>query len=129
MFPIDDTCHVRYGSYQLYGRRVDGNLTLGEDIADVGGLDISHAAFESAVHERYSRQPTPLEQQIFFTAAAQNWCMKEKQKEALLDIATDEHAPERVRVDGAMSQLRAFADAFGCSQDSHMNPKERCDMW
>jgi hypothetical protein len=94
------------------------------------------------------RPPTQLEQQIFFTAAAQNWCMKEKQKEgacsetstflpphpltlpsALLDIATDEHAPERVRVDGAMSQLRAFADAFGCREGEKMNPKQRCDMW
>ncbi len=119
----------RYGSYVLYGKRVDGNLTLGEDIADVGGLDISHVAFQRAVQERYSRLPTQLEQQIYFTAAAQNWCMKEKQKEALLDIITDEHAPERVRVDGAMSQLPAFARAFGCPADSPMNPKQRCDMW
>ena len=118
-----------YASYSLYGKHVDGNLTLGEDIADVGGLDISHVAFERAVQERYSRQPTQLEQQIFFTAAAQNWCMKEKQKEALLDIVTDEHAPERVRVDAAMSQLSAFSRAFGCPADSPMNPKQRCDMW
>ena len=55
--------------------------------------------------------------------------MKEKQKEVLLDIVTDEHAPERVRVDGAMSQLPAFAAAFGCQDDSPMNPKKRCDMW
>lgn len=118
-----------YGSYVIYGKRIDGNLTLGEDIADVGGLDISHVAFQRAVQERYSRPPTQLEQQIYFTAAAQNWCMKEKQKEALLDIITDEHAPERVRVDGAMSQLPAFARAFGCPADSPMNPKHRCDMW
>ena len=77
----------------------------------------------------YSRPPTRLEQQIYFTAAAQNWCMKEKQKEVLLDIMTDEHAPERVRVDGAMSQLQAFARAFGCPVDSPMNPTLRCDMW
>ena len=55
--------------------------------------------------------------------------MKEKQKEALLDIITDEHAPERVRVDWAMSQLPAFARAFGCPADSPMTPKHRCDMW
>jgi predicted metalloendopeptidase len=54
---------------------------------------------------------------------------KEKQKEALLDIVTDEHAPERVRVDAAMSQLSAFSRAFGCPADSPMNPKQRCDMW
>ena len=119
----------RYSSYTLFGKRVDGNLTLGEDIADVGGLDISHAAFTRAVQEQYSRPPTQLEQQIYFTAAAQNWCMKEKQKEVLLDIVTDEHAPERVRVDGAMSQLSAFSRAFGCPVDSPMNPLHRCDMW
>jgi predicted metalloendopeptidase len=55
--------------------------------------------------------------------------MKQKQKEALLNIETDEHAPERVRVDGAMSQLRAFAGAFGCAEGEKMNPKQRCDMW
>ncbi len=82
-----------------------------------------------AVQQQYSRPPTRLEQQIYFTAAAQNWCMKEKQKEVLLDIVTDEHAPERVRVDGAMSQLPAFARAFGCPLDSPMNPRQRCDMW
>jgi hypothetical protein len=43
------------------------------------------------------RPPTQLEQQIYFTAAAQNWCLKQKQKEALLYIITEEHAPERVR--------------------------------
>ena len=84
----------------MYGKRIDGNLTLGEDIADVGGLDISHVAFQRAVQERYSRPPTQLEQQIYFTAAAQNWCLKQKQKEALLDIITEEHAPERVRMTG-----------------------------
>ena len=46
------------------------------------------------------RPPTQLEQQIYFTAAAQNWCLKQKQKEALLDIITEEHAPERVRMTG-----------------------------
>jgi predicted metalloendopeptidase len=91
--------------------------------------DLEDCIIQRAVQERYSRQPTQLEQQIFFTAAAQNWCMKEKQKEALLDIVTDEHAPERVRVDAAMSQLHAFSRAFGCPADSPMNPKQRCDMW
>jgi predicted metalloendopeptidase len=56
-----------------------------------------YVALQRAVQERYSQPPTQLEQQIYFTAAAQNWCMKEKQKEALLDIITEEHAPERVR--------------------------------
>jgi predicted metalloendopeptidase len=69
-----------------------------------------------------------LEQPFYFTAAAQNWCLKQKQ-EALLDIITEEHAPERVRMDGAVSHLPAFARAFGCPADSLMNSKHRCDMW
>ena len=94
---------------------VNGRLTLGENIADLGGLAIAYAAMEKALEGK----PRPLIQgftpeQRFFLAYAQVWRSKFRDEEARRRVAIDPHAPARWRVDGPLSNLSEFAKAFGC---------------
>jgi predicted metalloendopeptidase len=76
------------------------------------------------------KRPASLfEKKLFFTAGAQNWCIKSQLKETVLGVLTDEHAPAPVRVNAAYSQTPAFSEVFQCKPGSKMNPVSKCDMW
>ncbi|MBK5188294.1 MAG: M13 family metallopeptidase, partial [Gemmatimonadaceae bacterium] len=94
---------------------VNGKLTLGENIADFGGLKIAYAAFEKAMAGK-SHAPvdgfTP--EQRFFIAYASAWRNKTRPESAILQSRTDPHSPAKWRVIGAISNLPEFAKAFGC---------------
>jgi len=100
---------------------VNGKLTLGENIADFGGLKIAYAAFEKAMAEK-SREKvdgfTP--EQRFFIAYANAWRSKIRPQAMILQSRTDPHSPAKWRVIGAISNLPEFAKAFGCKQGDPM---------
>ncbi len=95
---------------------VQGRLTLGEDIADLGGLKIAYAAFQMSLKGK-SRPPkidglTP--EQRFFLTWAQIWRNKATDQSLRNQVVTDPHAPAVWRVMGPLSNLPEFARAFGC---------------
>jgi putative endopeptidase len=101
---------------------VNGKLTLGENLADLGGLSISYAALEKALAEK-ERPPnidgfTP--EQRFFLAFAQIWRSNTTPEAARLRINTDPHSPGEWRTNGPMSNMPAFAAAFGCKSGDPM---------
>ena len=104
-------------------------MTLGEDIADCGGLHSSYLAMNKYMSEVEKRPASLFEKKMFFTAGAQNWCIKSQLKETVLGVLTDEHAPAPVRVNAAYSQTPAFSEVFQCKPGSKMNPVSKCDMW
>jgi predicted metalloendopeptidase len=116
-------------TFQIAGRHVRGNMTLGEDIADCGGLHSSYLAMNKYLADVEKRPASQFEKKLFFTSGAQNWCIKSQLKETILGVLTDEHAPAPVRVNAAFSQTPAFADVFQCKPGSKMNPVSKCDMW
>eukprot|EP00960_Hanusia_phi_P029156 747803-Hanusia_phi.AAC.3 len=123
-FKERSSCVARlFDSYSVSYRHVNGNLTLGEDMADAGGLKFAYQAFMAA------KQRQPEEQRVFFTAFAQTWCTVERKKGVLNQVLTDPHAPNKFRVLGALSQFAPFAEAFQCPRGSPMAPLERCDVW
>ncbi|HEY0882578.1 MAG TPA: M13 family metallopeptidase, partial [Archangium sp.] len=113
--------------------KVKGDLTLGENVADLGGLKLAHAAMgdwyakkggaEEAV--RFDRS------QQFFLGFAQSWCTKLRPEQARLRAKTDPHAPAYWRVNGPLSNSDAFKAAFQCSEGSKMvrAGAERCNVW
>jgi endothelin-converting enzyme/putative endopeptidase len=122
----------QYAGYVAVGDvRVDGKLTLGENIADLGGLKLALAAY------RASRKGKPPEavvaglspDQQFFVAAAQVWCGHIRPEQARLLAQVDPHSPARWRVDGPLSNLPEFAAAFGCKAGDPMVRAERCEVW
>lgn len=95
---------------------VNGKLTMGENIADLGGLKIAYLALQKSL-EGKPRPPeidgfTPA--QRFFIAFAQKWRRNTRPEAERLQIATDPHSPARLRVLGPVSNMPEFVRAFGC---------------
>jgi putative endopeptidase len=109
---------------------VDGKLTLGENIADLGGLKLAYSAMKDA---RSGKTPEPIagfsEEQQFFLSFAQAWCQNTRPQFARMLAAIDAHSPPRHRVNGPTSNLPEFAAAFSCKPTSKMVRKDRCEVW
>lgn len=119
-----------YSSMELDGKKVNGALTLAENIADIGGVKNAFKAFAQEAQEREGDSaPSTTDKQLFFVAQAQNWCTKARKQAEELQLLTDPHAPDRWRVNGPLSQTPAFAEAFSCPVHSAMNPETRCHVW
>lgn len=107
---------------------VNGKLTEGENIADWGGLLTAYDALES----RLARQGRPAliggytPEQRYFLAYAQSWRDHTRPEALRTRVTVDPHAPEKWRVNGPLSNIPAFAQAFGCKVgDPMVRPKEK----
>uniref|UniRef100_H3C5L5 Endothelin converting enzyme like 1 n=1 Tax=Tetraodon nigroviridis TaxID=99883 RepID=H3C5L5_TETNG len=122
-----------YDNFTVYNQKVNGRLTLGENIADMGGLKLSYYAYQKWVREHGPERPLPglryTHEQLLFVAFAQNWCMKRRSQSIYLQLLTDKHAPEHYRVIGSVSQFDEFARVFHCPKGSPMNPVDKCSVW
>jgi putative endopeptidase len=101
---------------------LNGKLTLGENLADLGGLSVSYAALEKALAEK-GRPPlidgfTP--EQRFFLAWAQIWRQNITPEAQRVRINTDPHSPGQWRTNGPVSNMPQFAAAFGCKAGDPM---------
>jgi putative endopeptidase len=112
---------------------VNGRLTLGEDIADLGGLKVAYAAFQRSLVGK--PRPAPIDgltpEQRFFLAWAQIWRSKATEQYLRNQVTVDPHAPARWRVMGPLSNLPEFAAAFQCrSGDPMVRPDSlRALIW
>lgn len=127
-------CIVKlYDNFTVYNQKVNGRLTLGENIADMGGLKLSYYAYQKWVREHGPERPLPglkyTHEQLLFIAFAQNWCMKRRSQSIYLQLLTDKHAPEHYRVIGSVSQFDEFSRVFHCPKGSPMNPTDKCSVW
>ena len=122
----------QYSSYEVFGYHINGNLTLGENLADNGGLKTSYQAYRNVVNE--APQPklpgvayTP--DQLFFIAFSQVWCSIYTPEYISNLVQTNPHSPGSYRVIGTLANSHEFADAFQCPKSSYMNPQKKCVMW
>lgn len=120
----------QYEQYKVGDLHVNGRLTLGENIADIGGLKLAWMAFEKS---REGREDRPVhgftEAQQFFLSYAQSWCANIRDEFARMRVITDTHSPPKYRVNGVVSNLPAFQEAFGCEDGAPMAPVDRCEVW
>jgi putative endopeptidase len=113
--------------------RVNGQLSLGENIADLGGLLIAHGAYRRSLQGK--PEPAPIDgfsgDQRFFLAWAQIWRAKLRPEFARLQLTVGPHAPPKFRTIGPLSNIPAFAKAFGCKPgDPMVRPEsERAQIW
>lgn len=116
---------------------VKGNLTLGENLADTGGVKIAFQAFKNTGNnsDPSARAPNPIladeltNHQLFFVSYAQTWCNKMRPKALREQMITDPHPPAEFRVRGPLSQTPEFAAAFNCKVGTNYNPEKRCKLW
>ncbi|TAH45338.1 MAG: M13 family peptidase [Gammaproteobacteria bacterium] len=131
-----DKLVAQFNAYEpLPGKHVNGQLTLGENIADLGGSAISLDALRAAL----AKDPAAASQKIdgytpeqrFFLNWARIWRanMRDQRMEVMLN--TDPHSPSQYRAIGAPSNLSAFADAFGCKDGDAMvrDSEKQVKIW
>ena len=124
----------QYGGYTAVDDvKLNGRLTLGENIADLGGVKLAFSAYQASRAGRGEEAPvaglTP--GQAFFISYAQSWCTAIRPEFARLLAQTDAHAAARWRVNGPLSNLSEFQQAFGCPAGSAMvrAGEKRCEVW
>jgi putative endopeptidase len=128
-------CFVRqYSSYTAVADvKVDGQLTLGENIADNGGLQLASRAFEGNQPGGKGQAQSKIDgytpEQRFFLGWAQWRCMNATDKTARVWAATDAHSPGRWRVNGVVSNMPQFSRAYHCKAGDTMVNKETCRIW
>lgn len=121
----------QYAAYEVEGLNLDGRLTLGENIADIGGLKLAWIALQ-AEQERRGEGPEVegfTEDQQLFLSYAQSWCTRRRPAYARMLVTVDPHSPPEYRVNGAIVNQPGFAEAFACEPGSPMVPLERCEVW
>jgi putative endopeptidase len=122
----------QYSKYEVEpGVNLKGAQTVGENIADIGGVKLALAAYRSL---RSSAPDTVVadgftEDQQFFLGYGQAWCAKMRPEYAKMAVMTDEHSPARFRVIGALSATPEFSKAFGCKVGAKMRPTNACVVW
>jgi endothelin-converting enzyme/putative endopeptidase len=131
------TCLVdQYMSYQpLPAKPVNGALTVGENLADLVGLQLALAAFVAdddlgpTVRGPKGAPGFFTPDQQFFIAFAQNWCSNERPEYLTELLREDPHAPNRYRVNGVVRNIPAFGSVFNCPTAAPLSPVNRCEIW
>ncbi|XP_049514339.1 neprilysin-1-like [Dermacentor silvarum] len=115
---------------------LNAKSTVGEDIADNGGLRLAFEAYQRLLTQEYKNIDTRLKglehisgNQLFFIANGMISCSASRPEHLKLLIQYDQHNPDPYRVNVPMSNMEAFSDTFNCSATSKMNPKDRCTLW
>jgi putative endopeptidase len=124
----------QYDGYTvLDGLHVKGQLTLGENIADIGGLSVAYEAFKTFTKQGKSNEKTDgfTPDQRFFLAFGQIWRTKTRDEALRLRVNTDPHSPGEFRANGPLSNFEPFYKAFGVQPGDKMYRPEniRVKIW
>ncbi|KAM8805174.1 NEP protein, partial [Eudromia elegans] len=136
-FKEQSQCMVyQYGNYSwdlAGGQHLSGINTLGENIADNGGVRQAYKAYENFVKKNGKEKLLPgLEmnhKQLFFLNFAQVWCGTYRPEYAVNSIKTDVHSPGKFRVIGSLQNSPEFSEAFSCTKTNYMDPANKCRVW
>lgn len=133
----------QYSNYSI-----DGVRTLGENIADNGGMKIAFRAYRK--HEKQRNVQLPglnyTSDQLFFIAFAhvrrierfasfffgfffKGWCSVETEEAKRFNLISDPHASTRFRILGTVMNSEEFSSSFSCPKTSRMNPTRKCQLW
>ena len=123
----------QYAQYVVVDEvHINSKLTLGEDVADLGGEILAYIAWKGATADK---QLTPVDgltpEQRFFVGFAQWACANERPEELRMRAVTDEHSPAKYRINGVLENMPEFSQAFSCRAGQPMaNPPQKvCKVW
>ena len=127
---------AQYDTYEpIEGLHVNGQLTMGENIGDLGGLQMAYAAYHRYLDACCGGEAPVIDgltgDQRFFLGWAQVWQQKSREDELRRRILTDPHSPAEYRVNGVVRNLDAWYDAFGVTEDDelYLAPEDRVRIW
>jgi len=128
-----------YSQFKTPFGMIDGSLTLGENIADLGGLNVALQAYEAAFSREFNTARKQIEyaaslrrifgsdltrHKLFFAAYASSWCSLLPDSVAADRLRTDPHSPPKWRVNGAVTQNPVFSEIYGCRI-----PGKKCELY
>jgi putative endopeptidase len=121
----------QYSSYTIIDDiKINGKLTNGEDLADLGGTLLAYLAWKEDTRDQ---KLEPLDgltpEQRFFVAYGQSWCTNERDENKRLRATVDPHSPEKYRANGVVSNMKEFRDAFHCKPGQPMVRENACRVW
>ncbi len=121
----------QYSTYTVIDDiKINGKLTLGEDVADLGGLILAYMAWKEDTKGENLRALDDLTpEQRFFVGYGQSWCGETRDETKRLRATVDPHSPEKYRTNGVVSNMPEFQEAFHCKAGSPMVNQNRCSVW
>ena len=130
---LGDKLVAQYSKYEpVEGHFINGQLTLGENMADLSGVSISYDAYMLSLenNEAVTLDGFTAEQR-FFIGWAQIWRINMREEEKLNRLVTDPHSPGKYRVLGVFTNVDAFYDAFDVQEGDamYMDPANRVKIW
>lgn len=124
-----------YDTYEVQpGVHMNGTLTLGENIADFGGIKDAYEAWRSHSEAQGDAAPAAAvegltDDQLFFVSYGQIWCSKATPEAERVLALTDPHSNAKFRVNGPLANLPAFSETFSCETGDAMRPVNSCEVW
>ncbi|MGB8579896.1 MAG: M13 family metallopeptidase [Candidatus Sulfotelmatobacter sp.] len=121
----------QYSTYTIIDDiKINGKLTLGEDVADLGGLILAYMAWKDDTKGQNLQLIDGLTpDQRFFVGYGQSWCGETRDETKRLRATVDPHSPEKYRTNGVVSNMPDFQEAFHCKAGSPMVNQNRCRVW
>jgi len=124
---------AQYSAYQSAGQNVNGQLTMGENIGDLGGIEMAYAAYQryQARHGRARVINGLTGDQRFFLAYAQAWRRHDREDALRQQVLTDPHSPAEWRVNGVVRNVDAWYRAFNIRPGDrlYLAPADRVRIW
>lgn len=122
----------QFSTYLIHGENVNGEFTLGENIADLGGVSISLEAFKNYLSKNPDKNVpiegfTPL--QRFFYNYARIWRTNIRKEEALKRLSVDPHSPPLYRVNGVLTNIKDFHETFNVMEGDNLWSKDKPSVW
>jgi putative endopeptidase len=115
------------------GLHLNGKLTLGENLADLGGLWLAWVAWQDKAEAEHLDMAAKADgytpEQRFWIAYAQQWCTQTRPEQLRSQAQTDPHAPDEYRTNSVLQDLPAFAKSFNCKLPDKMVSAKPCRVW
>ncbi len=124
----------QYAHYEAVpGVKLNGKLTAGENIADIGGVKLAYQAYQTWKAAQKPPPPAKVDRytddELYFLAYAQSWCDKQTPEVLETRAHSNPHSPPMWRVNGVIVDQPAFGTAFHCAAGTPMNPGKQCSVW
>jgi endothelin-converting enzyme/putative endopeptidase len=121
----------QYSGYTIIDDiKINGKLTNGEDLADLGGTLLAYLAWkEDTKDQKLEALDGLTPEQRFFVAYAQSWCTNERDENKRLRATVDPHSPEKYRANGVVANMAEFRAAFHCKPGQPMVRENACRVW